>query len=426
MFSFNNGEIISSKLLNKKKSPKVAIIMDTFFSFPPITGFNYRMYHLTKHLQKNNVEVIWILPNRGISSNKQIQNLKSTEIPMYILPVDLFYDKYELVKIIKANKITVIQFESAQTFIELGICLKQIMSIPVLLEFHDIESTLRETISAKESVETLEYIQYIASIIADHIICFTELDKKHLTNKLCVPSDKITLIPNGINSEDFTLYEDIEKNRSLVFVGNLFYKPNKESLEYFLNDILPLIHDEYPDLEVKIIGMTPKEIVSKYQKISYIKFLGVINNNEIYMKELQSSLIGLSIVLSGSGMNIKNLSYAGAGLAVLTTNLGANGYECLSNLNIVKPSIYHITKELTNLLSNQKNTVKTGQKLRDETLICYNWLDISKKHISVLETISLFDNKDINYKTHKDFRPLWLQEKRVQDSDVKTIIKVNV
>jgi len=330
--------------LIKKKSPKVAIIMDTFFSFPPITGFNYRMYHLTKHLQKNNVEVIWILPNRGISSNKQIQNLKSTEIPMYILPVDLFYDKYELVKIIKANKITVIQFESAQTFIELGIFLKQIMSIPVLLEFHDIESTLRETISAKESVETLEYIQYIASIIADHIICFTELDKKHLTNKLCVPSDKITLIPNGINSEDFPLYEDIEKNRSLVFVGNLFYKPNKESLEYFLNDILPLIHHEYPDLEVKIIGLTPKEIVNKYQKISYIKFLGVINNNEIYMKELQSSLIGLSIVLSGSGMNIKNLSYAGAGLAVLTTNLGANGYECLSNLNIVKPSIYHITK----------------------------------------------------------------------------------
>ena len=58
IFYFDKG-VLESKPLNMWVSKiKVAMIMDTAFSFPPTTGFNYRVYHLTKYLQKHGIEVI--------------------------------------------------------------------------------------------------------------------------------------------------------------------------------------------------------------------------------------------------------------------------------------------------------------------------------------------------------------------------------
>ena len=424
IFYFDKG-VLKSKPLNKGVSKiKVAMIMDTSFSFPPTTGFNYRVYHLTKYLQKHGIEVVWVLPNRGVNSIEDIKNLESTQISMYILPVDVFYNKVDIGKFIKDNQITVVQFESAQTFMEIGVFLQESLNIPVLLEFHDIEATLRETINAKESVEVLEYTQYISSILADHIICFTDLDKQHLLDRLYVPNDKITLIPNGISEEDFPIMHT-DKSQTLVFVGNLFYLPNQESLVYVLDKIFPSILEEYPNVEIKVIGMTPNSLIERYQKSLNINFLGEINNQEIYLKELQSGLIGLSLIFSGSGMNIKNLNYAGAGLAIVTTPLGANGYEHLSSLSIVEPEIDKITDSIKLLLSDEKSTKEKGLSLRDETILWYNWNDISKRHISVLEKISLYNMQD-EYRVHTELRPFWLQEKRVKRGKIEKTIRINL
>lgn len=424
IFYFDKG-VLKSKPLNMGVSKiKVAMIMDTAFSFPPTTGFNYRVYHLTKYLQKHGIEVIWVLPNRGVNSTEDIKNLESTQIPMYILPVDIFYNKADIGKFIKDNQITVVQFESAQTFMEIGVFLQESLNIPVLLEFHDIEATLRETINAKESVEVLEYTQYISSILADHIICFTDLDKQHLLDRLYVPDDKITLIPNGIREEDFPIMH-ADKSQTLVFVGNLFYLPNQESLVYILDKVFPSILEEYPNVKIKVIGMTPNSLIERYQKSLNINFLGEITNQEIYLKELQSSLIGLSLIFSGSGMNIKNLNYAGAGLAIVTTPLGANGYEYLSSLSIVEPEIDKITDSIKLLLSDEKSTREKGLSLRDETILWYNWNDISKNHISILEKISLYNIQD-KYQVHTDLRPFWLQEKRVKKGKIEKTIRINL
>jgi glycosyltransferase involved in cell wall biosynthesis len=307
---------------------------------------------------------------------------------------------------------------------EIGVFLQESLNIPILLEFHDIEATLRETINAKESVEVLEYTQYISSILADHIICFTDLDKQHLLDRLYVPNDKITLIPNGIREEDFPIMHT-DKSQTLVFVGNLFYLPNQESLVYILDKIFPSILEEYPNVEIKVIGMTPNSLIERYQKSININFLGEITNQDIYLKELQSGLIGLSLIFSGSGMNIKNLNYAGAGLAIVTTPLGANGYEHLSSLSIVEPEIDKITDSIKLLLSDEKSTKEKGLSLRDETILWYNWNDISRRHISVLKKISLYNMQD-EYKVHTDLRPFWLQEKRVKKGKIEKTIRINL
>ena len=63
--------------------------------------------------------------------------------------------------------------------------------------------------------------------------------------------------------------------------------------------------------------------------------------------------------------------------------------------------------------------------VRDETILWYNWNDISKRHISVLEKISLYNMQD-EYKVHTDLRPFWLQEKRVKKGEIEKAIRINL
>ena len=54
--------------MNKKLSKKITIgiIIDTDIKIPPATGVTYRLYHLSKQLNKNKVNIKIFVCNRNI------------------------------------------------------------------------------------------------------------------------------------------------------------------------------------------------------------------------------------------------------------------------------------------------------------------------------------------------------------------------
>jgi len=430
LFEFYNNSVISKNLSGAKQEKpswiNLAIIMDSPFSFPPTTGFTYRLYNLTKAIQQKNVNVIWIVANRSIKDKADELNLTKYNIPIYVLPEKYFYDKSTILKILNDEKINLVQFESSQTFLEMGIYIKEKLRIPTIIEFHDIESTLRESIDIKDDFDTLNYIQYLSASIADHVICFTKLDYNTLIKKLDVNKNKISIISNGIWEDDFNSTSAFpEKDDSLVFLGNMFYPPNKESLEFIINNILPKVLIKFPKIKLKVIGMTPKELINKYKDRKHLMFLGEIKDKEIYLNELKKSILGIGILLSGSGMKIKILNYAGAGIPVIINDVGMHGYEKLSKLYLVDNNEVSISEFIIKILSNKQDSIVQGQDLKKEVLHNYNWIEISKKYLKILEKVKMYTFKK-DFIVHKDFRPFWLQENRIKDNFIQNIIRINI
>ncbi len=87
--------------------------------------------------------------------------------------------------------------------------------------------------------------------------CMTvsESDRQLLLS--CNPLLKIDTVPNGIDTKQYQPLPYSNSKPSLIFVGNMGYRPNIDAMLYFCHDVYPSIKIALPDLELWITGLHP-------------------------------------------------------------------------------------------------------------------------------------------------------------------------
>ncbi len=421
-FVQDKNKIISLKKNENIPKLKIAVIIDTALSIPPTTGVTYRLVNLTMAMQERGHEVIWVLGNRNFLHENQLEELKNAGCVVHLLNSEKFYDVDYISNLLIEEKIDVAQYEITQTFLEIGILVREKTNIPVLLEFHDIEATIRETLGDEKNVPLMNFLQYSAGIEADSVVVMTPLDHETLTDSIGVPSRKVFLAPNGIDEKYFDLrdVQKVDKNK-LLFLGNLFYKPNQNAFVHFAEKILPIIVSENKEVSLRVIGMLPESIKSKYQNNPNIEFMGEVKDEKIFKTLIQECCLGICTVQSGSGMKVKILNYGAAGLPVITTKVGESGYENIVSL-IRAESDEDIVIECKKVIDNPAESVVLGEKLRAEILKTFSWSSVSKV---VEEAICLAHSYRMEGAKEEEYKPFWLEEGRHSEGVLKKHYIIN-
>ena len=75
-------------------------------------------------------------------------------------------------------------------------------------------------------------------------------------------NNQIKIIPNGIDTEVYHP-KDVEKKYDLLFVGNMQYPPNIDSVQNLVTKILPGVKKILPNIKVLIAGANPGSCLIK-------------------------------------------------------------------------------------------------------------------------------------------------------------------
>jgi len=90
----------------------------------------------------------------------------------------------------------------------------------------------------------------------------------------------------------------------LLFVGSLWYRPNREALDWFVNNVWPRIRRSHPKAELKIVGAASEEVRRRWTRHCNVSAPG-------FAKDLSAEYAAASLVIvpiqSGGGTNIKTL-----------------------------------------------------------------------------------------------------------------------
>lgn len=392
------------------KNITLGIIIDTALKIPPNTGVTYRLYYLSKKLVEKGIKVKVFLCNRNFKNDKEVKSLfEESSLEFHIIPEKIFYDVKKLNKIIKINSIDILQVEDSESLLR---CweISRDLKIPFCLEIHDIEAYLKEMLGYHpEEVNFTKAISYFACELAEKVICTTPLDYNELIYRIRVEINKLDLIPNPIDLQEFPYYGPNLLVRNIIFIGNMFYLPNQNAIKFIRERIYPKIKG----VKFIAIGMVPDEIKRKFSRNNFI-FTHNINNLNNVLKE---ATLALCPVTKGSGMKVKILNYCAAGLPVITTKIGASGYEMVSSL-IVENDLNKYP-EIINKLLDHPNKMKTiGKKNRIAMEKYYDLGKIADKMIQVYqEILNSFHYKNTQPKDKKILElpiPFWLREKRVK------------
>ncbi|MGC9176390.1 MAG: glycosyltransferase [Thermoplasmata archaeon] len=182
----------------------------------------------------------------------------------------------------------------------------------VVYDAHNIEYLLRKNNIYEEYVKSIE--GELAKR-ADVIFTVTKEDYENLM-KLYNIYDKIYLIPHVLPIKEYEWRGSLSKD--LVFIGSL-YEPNiiaLKKIEYMAEKLV--------DFNFHIIGN-----INKYpgkRKLKNIIYHGMVNENK-KDEILNNSLLALNPVTIGSGRNVKMFDYLSHGLPVVSTKIGARGFD---------------------------------------------------------------------------------------------------
>lgn len=158
---------------------------------------------------------------------------------------------------------------------------------------------------------------------ADVILAISKEDKSNLLSYY--PNDsKIEIVGNihqFINQN--TNYLKFQDRKNLLFVGGFDHLPNRDAVVFLKSEIMPLVWQSIPNLEVNIVGSNATdEILSlqsdRFNIIGYVKDLSeYYNSHRLFIAPLRF----------GAGVKGKIGQSLEYGLPIVTTDIGAEGYD---------------------------------------------------------------------------------------------------
>lgn len=160
-----------------------------------------------------------------------------------------------------------------------------------------------------------------------HFSIVTERDRDWIYNNWRAkygsePEKKITVLRYGVN-DNFLEYNYSPQNNNLVFIGNLYYPPNRQGLKIFCQKIWPLILKARPESELLIIGRGAKNLFAGYQNV---RPLGFIDNPYELMAQQAAFLNPITF---GAGISTKTVLSLALGIPIISTAIGIAGVEGL-------------------------------------------------------------------------------------------------
>ena len=153
--------------------------------------------------------------------------------------------------------------------------------------------------------------------------------------------DKEKLIKNGVHAPIFASFAQISLKeheinspvaieQRMVFIGPESHMPNKQGMQWFLQQVFPIIQQKHPHVKLDIIGRWSEPTANEW-KASYqnVDFLGFVDDLDTAL----SNSILIVPLFQGSGIRMKILEACNAGIPFVATPIGAEGLGFEDGLN---------------------------------------------------------------------------------------------
>lgn len=398
--------------------------------WPLDTGAKLRNYHLARVLAEHAQVTLLAFgddaeplsnienPYEQIVTVKRVPGYSLAKIlrgafgrtPLPLLNYTTAAMKQSLAQILREQEFDVVQVESIHLMGYLPIL--RAASVPplVICDWHNIESELMSRYSEREpnfmrrtyaqkTARQLRALEQRATRDFDAHVVVSQRDRERLLE--LGPASSISVIENGVDSAYYS-DQEIEKAHAawrmqrdtagagvgdvgrspvrasrIVFVGSMDYHANIDGVVGFAREVWPAVHQRNPDLVFTIVGRDPAPEVRQLASIRGIEVTGTVADVRPYYREALASIVPLQV---GGGSRLKILEAMAAGVAVVSTTLGAEGLEVQHDANIfIADTNAQLLDAITGVVENEALRRQLSDAGRALVASRYDWKTLGAK-----------------------------------------------
>jgi polysaccharide biosynthesis protein PslH len=242
------------------------------------------------------------------------------------------------------------------------------------------ESSLRRTYFRGQYDRMLRYEREVCRAVKS-IIAVSDIDASAMREKYGV--SRIAAVPTGVDIDYFAPEGRPAPATDLVFVGSMDWMPNIDGVQWFVNEILPLIRKKRPECSLAIVGRTPDPRIQQLaQNDNRIRVTGTVPDVRPYLWGSAVSIVPLRI---GGGTRLKIYEAMGAKIPVVSTTIGAEGLDVRNGENIhIADSPVEFADYCLTLLSDDDARRRMADNAFDMISSRYSWEVVSREFEKLL------------------------------------------
>lgn len=190
-------------------------------------------------------------------------------------------------------------------------------------------------------------------------------------------------VPTGVDTAFFARRnDDTASGPNLVFTGSMDWLPNHDAINWFINDILPTIRHEVPDVSLTVVGRDPfpelRELARRYPNITVT---GRVPDVRPLMKNAAVYVVPIRI---GGGTRLKIYEAMAMGLPVVSTTIGAEGLALKNGEEILlHDDAENFANTVIELLRDKQKSIYLGENGSKRVRRDFSWANVGV-HFSAL------------------------------------------
>ena len=381
--------------------------------YPPISGNRIRTFNLIRELsKKHRIKLISFFNPRGDAAD--VETLKEFCTDVVCVPLSkeqsplkffksfinkmpykvmCYYSKImekKIRELMSENKFEIVHFDDYffTQYIYTG------FPVPVVITAHnaefllikryeEIKGRLIQKIYGWTQSAKLKHFEITGFAKADKVVTVSHNDRKIFLNEK--KELNISVVDNGVDTENFKVVKQPPAN-VLLFTGSMSRYPNINAVDYFVEEIFPLIKAERPFLKFVIAGRSPSSKIKQLAKKD--KSIIVTGQVDDIREYIARCLIYVCPLRIGGGSHLKILEAMAMGKPVVSTSVGCEGLEVRDGRDFLKADTpVDFADMIFKLLDDSDLRQKIVQNARQLMKEKYDWKICADKLDAVYKEI---------------------------------------
>lgn len=263
-----------------------------------------------------------------------------------------------------------------------------------IVDLHNIEYELLERRvpvqknPAKRAALALEAFKFRRDekrIYREADLIFTPSERERNTLRELPGVRRVEALPNSIDTTFFAPRTHEPAGNEIIFVGTTHVDANRDGVNYFVNEIFPLIEARVPDIKLWIVGGNPPPEIRAYDQRPNITVTGFVDDVRTYMARAQAMIVPLR---AGGGTRLKILESLSYGVPTVSTSIGAEGIDIAHNHDILlADDTQQFADEVVRLLSDAELRQRLSLNGRQLVEQRYSWQAVGRSLRSFLRDV---------------------------------------
>ncbi len=216
-----------------------------------------------------------------------------------------------------------------------------------------------------------------ACIKSKHVLAVSESDRAALARLTPRAADRITLLPNGVDTDYWSLSADYPRegvslpDGSLVFDGTMDFRPNVDAVVWFVDKVWPLIKAERPETQFFIVGRSPAPQVQALARMPGVTVTGAVEDTRAWVAQASVYVVPMRM---GGGVRLKVLQAMAMERAIVSTPMGAEGIAIKQGKEmLLAQSPAAFANAMLSLLADPQRRATLGRAARELVSARYAW-----------------------------------------------------